>query len=160
MVRSDDTPLRIEPHRGQVPENASESSSSERCGVLHEDKAWDHLPNDPSEFDPEPGRFAFDSFSVLSTDGDVGTREPASDDIHESSPRSPVERSDIIPDCEGLETAVVLAREEDVPSVGVEFDGADGSPTEELASEQASTSAREKCQLIQTEPHRLPLRIS
>jgi hypothetical protein len=34
-------------------------------------------------------------------------------------------------------------------SVGIKFNGADGSPPEELPSKDAATSAREKSQLIQ-----------
>ncbi len=61
----------------------------------------------------------------------------------------PVEGSYIIPDREGLEASVVLPGDQHVPCVGLELDGADAPPPEQLAAEDASTSAREKCQLIQ-----------
>jgi hypothetical protein len=51
-VRSQTTPLRIEPQRGQVSRDAVESSSSESCDVLHEDEAGSYLAHDPCVLRP------------------------------------------------------------------------------------------------------------
>jgi hypothetical protein len=48
-VRAEHAPLRIEPHRGQVTKDDSESSSSESWGVLHEDVSGFHLANNAGE---------------------------------------------------------------------------------------------------------------
>lgn len=47
-------PLRIEPERGQIPENLSESSSKEAWDVLHEDVSRSYQANDTGELRPEP----------------------------------------------------------------------------------------------------------
>jgi hypothetical protein len=75
-------------------------------------------------------------------------REAARDDIHESSPRTPVEGRDIIPHREWFEASVVLSCEQDVSGVFVILDGADSSPSAQFSTEDSATSAREKCQLI------------
>jgi hypothetical protein len=59
-----------------------------------------------------------------------------------------VEGAYVIPDREGLEASVILPGDQHIPCVGLELDGADGTPSEQFAAEDASTSAREKCQLI------------
>jgi hypothetical protein len=55
---------------------------------------------------------------------------------------------------EGFENAVVLPLCKNGCGVGIKFNGADGSPPEELSPEYSSTSAREKSQLIQAIPSR------
>ena len=53
LLRAVHAPLRIEPHRGQIPENSVEPPSIEHCGVLHEDVAWSHFANDAGHLEPE-----------------------------------------------------------------------------------------------------------
>jgi hypothetical protein len=96
VVRAQATPLRIEPQRGQVPEHAVESSSSESCDVLHEDEAGSNLAHDPSEVRPEPRPLPVDAFSLPGV-ADVLTGEAASDEIHDSTPWAAVEGGDIRP---------------------------------------------------------------
>jgi hypothetical protein len=47
---SEHAPSRIEPHRGQIPENTSESARSEDWAVLHEDVLRSYLTDDPGHF--------------------------------------------------------------------------------------------------------------
>jgi hypothetical protein len=62
----------------------------------------------------------------------------------------PVEIGNVaFPDWKGRKKAFVLSLGKALAAVGIEFDGADGSPAEQFAAEYASTSAREKSQLIQ-----------
>ena len=151
MVRSEHAPLRIEPQRGQVSENSSEPSSSEHWGVLHEHETGSYLANDPSKLGPESAFLAVDA-GAFSSRADVLARETARHDINSAFPLSSVKGSHVIPDRERFETPVVLAGHEYVSAVGVELDGADGSPSEQLSAKDASTSAREKCQLTHASP--------
>ena len=64
------------------------------------------------------------------------------------SPRFSVKGCNVIPDGKRFQASVVLTGHKYACGVGVEFDCADGSPSEKLSSEYASTSACEKSQLI------------
>ena len=55
---------------------------------------------------------------------------------------------------------VVLSGDKDTGCVGFTFDGADGSPSEQVASENAATSACEKSQLIHAAPSNRFSRVS
>jgi hypothetical protein len=151
MDSAEHSPARIIPQRGQVSENTSKPSSSESWGVFHEYEAWSHLANDSGHFRPQSAPFSIQSLAGAGNT-DVLAREAARDDIHKSSPRSPVEGSHIVPDGEWLKASVVLAGHEDSPGVLVAFDGTDRPPSEQLAAENAASSACEKCQLIQQPP--------
>ncbi|VXB23597.1 hypothetical protein BURKHO8Y_110237 [Burkholderia sp. 8Y] len=50
--RRNDSPFRIEPHRGQVSENSSESPRSEHWAVFHFNSDGLYLANDPSHLGP------------------------------------------------------------------------------------------------------------
>jgi hypothetical protein len=91
---------------------------------------------------------AFDSGS-FSGGGDVLTGEAARYHVNTASPRSSVKGLNVIPDREGFKATVVLPGDQHVPCVGVPLDGANGSPSEEFASEYAAPSACEKCQLME-----------
>lgn len=52
MVRSEHSPFRIVPQRGQVPENNVKSPRSEYWAVLHEHVARSYLANDPRHVFP------------------------------------------------------------------------------------------------------------
>ena len=147
MDCSQHSPSRIIPHRGQVSENDSKPPRSKNWRVFHERVSRSNFANDPGHFSPESRPIAFDP-RAFSCGADILTREPASDDIHHSTPRAPIEGSHIVPDGEGIKAPVILSGHEHVSGAWLVFDGADGSPPEELAPEYASTSACEKCQLI------------
>jgi len=142
MVRAKHSPFRIEPHRGQVSENGSDSARSEHWAVFHEDEARLYFANDPSELAPKAGTVAFDAFAFAGN-ADVLARESARHHVNTSAPRSSVKRADIIPDREGFETSVVLSSHENVAGIGLVFDSADCAPSEQLAAEYSATSARE-----------------
>ena len=97
IVRAQTAPLRIEPQRGQVPEDAVEPSSSESCDVLHEDEAGSYLAHDASKVRPEAGPLPVDALALPGV-ADVLAGESASDEIHDSTPRAAVEGDDIRPD--------------------------------------------------------------
>ena len=139
MSRAQHSPARIVPQRGQVPENSAKPPNSEHWRVLHEHVSRSYLTHDAGHFSPEPRPFSFDAGSLSGT-GDVLARESARDDIHESSPGSPVEGLDIVPDWEEGEQSIPLSLEEDLLAVGLKLNGTDGAPSEELASENPSTS--------------------
>jgi hypothetical protein len=96
IVRAQTAPFRIEPHRGQVPEHAVESSSSESCDVLHEDEAGSYLAHDASEVRPQAGPLPVNALALPGV-ADVLTGEAASDEIHDATPRAAVEGGDIRP---------------------------------------------------------------
>jgi hypothetical protein len=75
-------------------------------------------------------------------------REAARHHVNNASPWASVEGLNVIPDREGFEASVVLSGDQNIPCVGVPFDGADGSPPEEFPPKYSATSAREKCQLM------------
>jgi hypothetical protein len=147
MESAEHSPPRIIPHLGQVSDHSSKPSRSEHCGVFHKHAARSHLANDTRHFSPQPGTLTVDA-GTLSRGADVLAREAASDDIHHSTPRLSVEGSNVIPDGEGFKASIVLAGDEDVAGVLVEFDGTHGCPAKELAAENAASSACEKRQLI------------
>jgi hypothetical protein len=84
----------------------------------------------------------------LAGGGDVLTGEASRHHANTASPWASVEGLYVIPDRERFEASVVLSGDQNVPCVGVPFDGADGSPSEEFAPENATSSACEKCQLM------------
>jgi hypothetical protein len=78
----------------------------------------------------------------------------ARNDVNTASPRSAVKGADVIPDRERFKRPVVLTPQQYASCIFVELDGADGSPPKQSPSENATTSAREKCQLIDRSLHR------
>jgi hypothetical protein len=147
-------PSAVIPERGQVTEHSSESPSNERWTVLHEDEARSNVANDPCHVRPHPGPLAVDA-GALSGDADVLTGKPARNHVNKASPWSSVKGSNVIPNRESREQAVILSGEQYACGIGLPLDSADGSPSEETASENASTSAREKCQLMHGSPQHL-----
>jgi len=144
------SPLCIIPQRGQVSENPSKPARSEHWGVFHEDESRSYLANDPRHFSPEAGAGAVNA-GALSCGTDVLARESARHHVNTASPRASVKGSHVIPDRERREAPIVLASHENACGVVIELDGADSSPSEQVPAEDASTSAREKSQLIEHE---------
>lgn len=120
-------PLRIEPDFGQGPENGSEPSArSEAWNVLQQDVSGSHLANDSGQLEEEPAAGPGDP-GALAGDAEVLAREASSHDVHESTPGSPVEGRDVVPDGGVLERPVEHAVAEDGLGVGLFFDEADGA---------------------------------
>jgi hypothetical protein len=144
-------PSAVIPERGQVTEHSSESPSNDCWTVLHEDEARSNVANDPCHVRPHAGPLAVNA-CTLSGNADVLARKPARNHVNKASPRSSVKGLHVIPNRERREKAVILSGEQYTCGVGLPLDGADGSPSEQVATKNASTSAREKCQLMHGSP--------
>jgi hypothetical protein len=101
---------------------------------------------------PHAGSLSVDS-CTLSCDADVLTGKSSRYDINTASPRATVKGANVIPNRERRENSVILSGGKYACGVGVPLDGAHGSPSEQVPAEYASTSAREKSQLIQATSH-------
>jgi hypothetical protein len=80
------SPLRIEPQRGQVSENSSKPPRSEHWRVFHEDVSGSYFANDPGHFHPKSASRAFNSGS-LSGGADVLAGKPARNHVNNPAPR-------------------------------------------------------------------------
>jgi hypothetical protein len=147
VARSHNSPLCREPHRGKVKQDQSKSSSHKHRAVFHPHESGLNFTNNACHLAPESRTGAADP-GALAGGGDVLARESARHHVNNASPRSTVKGSHVIPDREGRKASVVLTGQKNIAGVGVELDGADGSPPEEMPPEDAATSACEKCQLI------------
>jgi hypothetical protein len=143
------TPARIEPQRGQVPENDAESAASESCAVFHEHVAGSNFTHDSRHFSPEAGSLAFDA-GAFPGRADVLAREASRNHVNNSRPRSSVKAAHVRPNRERFDASIVLPLRQKLCAVGITLNCADASPAEQVASENSSTSAREKSQLIQS----------
>jgi hypothetical protein len=145
--RGETIPFHIEPAFGQVSENRSEVFvSNEPWDVFQQRPPWSYFAKYPNRFRPEVAFVV--CASLLSGDAEWLTRESRRDDIHLSAPGISVKRSHVVPNWKWREMSFVLPLHEHVDAVGVALDGADRSPPEKHASENAATSACEQCQLI------------
>ena len=144
-------PFAVIPERGQITEDSPKSSSKEGWAVLHEDVAGSNLANDPRHVSPHAGALSVDS-CAFAGHADVLARESSRHHVNAASPRSAVKGLNVIPDREGREKAVVLSGGKYACCVGLPLDGADGSPSKQVAAKDASTSACEKSQLIHDSP--------
>jgi len=137
-------PLRIIPALGQVPENSAKirSPSSNRAAqswyVLQQNVSRSYIANDPCSVGPEIA-FVFLS-EPLSCPTERLTRESRSDNIHASTPGSPVERSHIAPNRRVIEVSIPDPCPEHPDWVLSILDVAHRSPPEQvLRSEQSPT---------------------
>ena len=143
LRRRNATPLRIEPHFGQVSENSSESARSEHWAVLHEREPRSYLANDSGHFSPESGAFAVDS-RPASDLANVLAWEAARNHVNNSAPRLSVKGANVIPNRERREKAVILSGDKNARGVGLALDSAHGSPAKQVAAEYSSTSPGEE----------------
>jgi hypothetical protein len=97
---------------------------------------------------PHPAGFSVDACALSGTTN-ICAGKAARNDINTASPWLAVKGLHIIPDGKRFQASVVLSRHKNACGIGVPFDGANGSPSEEFASEYSSTSTCEKSQLIQ-----------
>ncbi len=143
IIRAQHTPLRIEPHFGQVSENSSKPSTNEHWGVLHEDESRSHLANDPSKFRPEARAGTVDPCS-FPRGADVLAGEASAHDIGPAPPGVAVEGANVIPHGEPGEDSVSLALEEDRPRVFLQLDGAHRDMAKKESSEDSAPGACEE----------------
>jgi hypothetical protein len=148
---SQHSPFAVIPERGQVTEDNSESPSNESWTVFHVDEIWSNFANDARHAGPHAGSLSGDA-GTPSGKADVLARESARHHINTSAPRLSVKGANVIPNRERRENAVILSGDKYACGVGLPLNGADRSPSKEVPAKDASTSAREKCQLIHWPP--------
>lgn len=138
--RSKTAPFRIEPQRGQIPENGSHSPNSVICGVIHVERSLNiaiGVAQDAADvFTEEERRLAFadDARDVVPNPAFVSnpaplagdamrlTRPSGKDAIHAATPRSSIESQHI-----GEDFGRGEAQPETPGRFRVAFDGRDGS---------------------------------
>jgi len=135
------TPLRIEPEAGKSLEDGDKSASTKVRGIFDEDVRRLNFLDDPLELEPEPASVARQPCACASA-GDVLAWESPADDINAPTPRVAVKRSHVIPDRESRQESITLSSKEDASAVGINLNSADGAPTQEEPSQDASSSPR------------------
>jgi hypothetical protein len=123
MVCSQHSPSRIHPQFGQVSKDSPKPPKSESCRVLHKREARSYFANDSGHLAPESASLTFDTFS-LSGVADVLAWESTADDIGDSSPRSSIEGSDIIPDWKRRQDSIALPLQQDLSGIRFDFHSA------------------------------------
>jgi hypothetical protein len=101
-----------------------------------------YFADDSRHVFPHTASLAVDS-GTFASGGDVLAGEAARHHINTASPWASVEGLNVIPDREGFKASVVLPGDQNVPCVGIPFDGTDCPPSPQLAAEYASSSACE-----------------
>jgi hypothetical protein len=91
---------------------------------------------------PHPAALACDA-CAFSCNADVLAGKAARYDVNNSAPRSSVKGLNVIPNRERRKKAVILSGGKYASCVGFPFNGADGSPSEQLSGKNAATSACE-----------------
>ena len=81
---ADAMPLRIIPEAGQVPENHSQSSTTQRCDILHDDVSRSYLTDQSCVFAPQSALRTGKAGSIP-CNADILTRETPADDIDGNS---------------------------------------------------------------------------
>lgn len=120
LGRAEQTPLRMEPEGGKVSEHGSESQPKVACDIL---KAYDGrlaLLDDSPDVRPEVARVLLPL--PLAGDGERLARVARRDEIHDSTPRSAVERGQVVPDRSWIQGRFANPGHEDGRSVGVPLD--------------------------------------
>jgi hypothetical protein len=118
--RAEHSPLRIEPHVGQGPQNRVESSSNKRYDVFEKDPLGSYLAKDAVDVRPEPAVVV--QPALLPGVGPRLAREAGSDEIHAAAPRAAVEGGEVRPDRSVLQGLVRHPRHEDGRSEGFPLD--------------------------------------
>jgi hypothetical protein len=142
VVGSQHTPSRIIPQRPKVTEDGGKASGNKKRRVLHEDETRSNLADDSRHVMPQPRTLAGNS-GALAGRRDVLAGKAARYDVNTAAPRSAVKGSNVIPYRERREAPVVLACAQYPSGVGVDLDGADGSPSKQVSAKYSATSARE-----------------
>ena len=145
LIRSDNTPLRIEPQRGKVFQHDLQSSRSEKRGVFDETERRLDLSEDSGELGPQAGSGSGDP-STLPGCGNVLAGKSAGDEVNPPTPGVPVEGANIVPDGEPGQESVPLSLEEDRPRVFLQLDGADWHMAEKESAKDSATGSGEEVQ--------------
>jgi len=124
----------------KITEDGAEvAKPSKPWHVLQEREARLHLANDADRIGPEVTLVVL--VASCSCDGEWLAREARRDEIHASSPWSPVEGGDVVPDRGVIEISLGDPSHEDALAVGVSLDVADDAMTEELACPESTAAA-------------------
>ena len=143
VVSSHNSPLCIVPQRGKVAKYSVKPPRSEHWAVLHEREPWLYLANDPGHFGPQSRSLSVKSVA-FSGNADVLTWETSANNVNVSAPWLPIEGSHIIPHGEGWEHSVPLPCKKDASRVGSKLNSADGAPSKQVSSQDASTAPGEE----------------
>lgn len=149
LGRAEHAPIRIEPERGQVPENVPDSTSQEPWDVLQEDDPGSHLANDSRDVGPDPSGVGLGE--ALPGGADRLAREACRDEIHDATPRAACEGAHVIPDRSEIQGLVFHPRHEDGRGESVPLNVAHGSiglADGELEPQIEPTDPRTKSQAI------------
>ena len=123
--RAEQTPLRIEPELGKVMEDVGEPESNKRGDVLQQDESGSQVSDDGYDGWPEPALIV--SSTLLPGRAERLARETGSDEIHSATPRSSVERGEVIPDRSRIQTRLRHPLHENGRCVGVPLNVSHGS---------------------------------
>lgn len=131
----------------KVTEDRPEVSKSKQSwDVLQEREACSYFAKNPCDLGPEvPFVLVSPSLSGL---GEWLAREPARNEIHESTPRATIEGSSVVPHREQREVTVRLPPQEDFSAVRVDLNCGEYAMAKEYGSKDPATSAGKECQLI------------
>jgi len=138
VASSQYSPLSIIPHGGKVADDDPKASGGKARGVLDNDSRRPNFANDSRHLRPQARARAMDSNS-LSCAADVLAGETPGDDIDASSPWVAVEGPNIIPDGKAREAPVSLPGEENPSRVGIKLNSADGAPSKQHPSQDATS---------------------
>lgn len=142
LLRGVETPFRIEPEVGKVPQDTSKPSGDNNVGhVLQEHVLGSHVSDDAVAMGPEmPGVVKPSPLSGL-REGLAG--ESGSNDIHLAVPVSAVEGLDLIPDRRLIQSLLFHPCHEARRRVGIPFTVAYGSCESSKGKLEAAISGAE-----------------
>lgn len=120
VVRSEHTPLRIEPEVGKVGQDGVKSQGKVPWYVLEEDQRRLDLVDDPSNVRPEVPRVGLSG--AVAGDGERLARVSRRDEIHDSAPRAAIEGREIVPDRRAIQGRVFHPGHEDGRGEGFPLD--------------------------------------
>jgi hypothetical protein len=143
VVSSQHTPLRIIPHRGQVPENASKPARSEHWRVFHEHEFWSNFANHSGHVPPKSASCAVDA-CAFPGGGNVLAREPSAHDVNPSAPRGCGKCGDVVPNWESWQDSVPLSLEQDASAIGFNFHSANCGVAEDNSAKDSASRPGEQ----------------
>jgi hypothetical protein len=115
-------PIRSPPARGQITEDPLESHGKQPWNILQEEVRGTHSASDAPYLVPEPPLVV--GPGAATGDADGLTREPRSDEIHDSTPWRRVECGEVVPDRSLIQGLVCHPCHEHGRAVGLPLDSA------------------------------------
>lgn len=125
LGRAEQTPLRIEPERGKVAKHVGEPKVNVPWDVLEEGERSAALVEDASHFGPQVALIGV--AESLTGDAEWLARVARSDEIHDATPRSAVEGSEIVGDRSAIQLRRFHPGHEDGRGEGLALDVAHGA---------------------------------